>query len=178
MSKFVKGLLQAQLEKKIKNEAIRDFLVVNAIGLDGVNSNRLRSELRAKGIKLFMVKNSLFKIALRNSQMEKAAPLFEGACAVAYGGESIVDIARQMVNWKKKMPVLAIKGAYLDGAPLDAVTAEQLSKMPTRIELQGQIVALVMSPARNIAAAILAAGSAVAGCLKTISEKQEKQAAA
>ena len=177
MSKYVKGLLQAQLKKKIQNEAIGDFLVVSTIGLDGVNGNLLRSELMAKGIKLFMVKNSLFKMALRNSRMEKAEPLFEGSCAIAYGGDSVVDIARQMADWKKKMHVIAIKGAYLDGAALDAATAEQLSKMPTRIELQGQIVTLLMSPARKVASAILGAGSAVAGCLKSVSEKKEKQAA-
>ena len=178
MSKYVKGLLRSELEKKIKDEKIADFFVVNTIGLNGVNANRLRSELRDKGIKVLTVKNSLFKMALKNSSMDAAQGLFEGTCSIAYGGDSIVDVAKQLAEWKKKMPVIAIKGVYLDGSALDAKAAQALSSMPTRMELLGQIAAMFLSPARKVSSSLLSSGSRIAGCLKTISEKEEKQAAA
>ncbi len=176
MSTYVKGLFQKELEKKF--DAVGDFLVVDTKGVDGNDNNEMRGALKAKGIRLAVVKNALMSRALEGLGISSAKSLFEaGPSAVAYGGDSIVDVARELVEWGKKLEVISIKGAFVDGAVLDSDSAEALSKMPSRPELQGMVVMLANSPGSRVAGAAFGPGGIIAGCVKGLVEKLEKEAA-
>jgi len=177
MSKYIKDLLQAEFEKKLSGSQVSEFMVVSAKGIKGVDNNIMRGDLKSKSIGLMVVKNSLFRKALAGQSLSGGVDLFEGPCAVAYGGDSIIDVAKEMVEWSKKLPVMEVKGAFLDGSILTGKAAVELSKMPSRSELQGEVVTLAKSPGARVAGAIAGPAGVIAGCIKSIVDKAEKEAA-
>jgi large subunit ribosomal protein L10 len=177
MSKYVKQFLQSELEKKIADRGISEFLVVSTKGVGGVDNNLMRGALKEKGIRMMVVRNALMRRAFRSRKMDAAVDLISGPCTIVYGGDSVVDVAKEMDEWMKKLPVLELRGAFVDGSALDSKAATGLALMPTRVELQGRVLACVRSPGARVAGAVAAPGGAIAGCIKTIIEKAEKQAA-
>ena len=177
MSKYAKGLVRAEVEKRIAENDIKDFVVVSIKGISGVDNNLMRGELKQKGVGLLVVKNSMFKKIMQDSDMEPAAELFTGTCCIAYGGDSIVDVAKEIEQCAKKAKTLKVKGAFVDGVVMGTDAATALAKMPNRAELQGEIVILAISPGTNLAGAIVGPGSVIVGCIESLVENLEKEAA-
>lgn len=176
MSYFIKNLVQTEYEKKF--DGVEAFLVVDTTGLNGVDNNILRGELKKKQIRMTIVKNSLMRRAVENLDMTEARSIFQtGPCAVVYGGDSVVDAAKEIVDLSKKYKSIKLKGAFVEGAVMDSDGVVALSKMPTRAELQGQVAQTILSPGSNITGALLGPGGMIAGCVKSLIEKLEKDAA-
>ncbi|MHC4290803.1 MAG: 50S ribosomal protein L10 [Planctomycetota bacterium] len=175
MSYFVKSLVQSEYEKKF--DGVSEFVVVDTTGISGVENNILRGELKEKGIRMTVVKNSLMCLALQKMEMNDACSIFEaGPCTVAYGGDSVVDVAKELVSLSKKFKAIDLKSAYVDGTVMDGAGAMALSKMPSRAELQGQVAQLVLTPGSNVAGALLGPGGVIAGCVESLIEKLEEAA--
>lgn len=175
MSKYVKDLFQGELEKKF--DGVTDFMVLETKGVGGNDNNTMRGVLKEKGIHITVVKNAIMRRALDTLGMAAAASMFlSGPCTIAYGGESVVDVAKEVTAATKKLKVVVIKGAFVDGTVVDAEGAMALAKMPSRAELQGTIVRIAQTPGSNLAGAIAGPGGRIAGCIKTLVENLEEAA--
>jgi large subunit ribosomal protein L10 len=176
MSKFVKNLVQKEYEDKF--EGMEEFVVIDSKGVGGNSNNEFRGALKEKGINVTVVKNSMMCKALENLGLSAASSLFlAGPSSVVYGGDSIVDLSKEVVNWSKKLKPVDIKGGFVEGSVVDDAGVVDLSKMPTRVELQGELSMLAQSPGRRIAGCAAGPGGIIAGCIKGLVEKLEKEAA-
>jgi large subunit ribosomal protein L10 len=172
MSKPVKDLIATELRQRY--DKLDGAVVVNPVPLTGTQNNQLRGALKDKRIHMEVVKNSLAKRAFAGTPMESVCRLMEGPSALVTGGDSIVDVAREIIDWTKKLGKLEVRGALVEGQILNPEATKALSRMPTRIELQAQIVRMALSPGGQLAAAILTPGATIAGCIKALIDKLEK----
>lgn len=152
-----------------------DALVVSIRGVTANDNNRLRLGLAKKQIKVTVVRNNLARHAFQGSGLAGLAPLFEGPTALAYGGSSVVDVAREIITWAEKIEKLELRGAILDGVLFEGKKGvERLSKFPTKGEALANDVTLIISPGRKLMGAVKGPGGRVMGIIKTIESKLEK----
>ena len=173
MSKIVKDYLTRDYKRCI--EGVDDALVVSVRGIGANENNRMRLSLAEKDIRITVMRNSLAKKAIVGSGLENLGSLMAGPTALAYGAESVVEVARELVKWAAEVKELELKGAILDGELFEGEAAvKRLSDFPTRDEAIAQTVTLILSPARNLVSQMAGPAGALMGVIKSIEEKLEK----
>lgn len=175
MSKQVKGLIQKELTERFKD--VDAAAVINPRGIAATRTNQIRRKLRENGLRMSVVKNTLAKRAVESSKLKGFESLLDGPSAIIFGQASVSTIARLLLEEKKTNDKLELRGMFFDGEVYigeDGVT--QVSKMPTREEAIGQLVAIVLSPGKNLAGALKGPGGKLASILKTIEDRAEKAA--
>ncbi|HEY0984535.1 MULTISPECIES: 50S ribosomal protein L10 [unclassified Schlesneria] len=171
MSKYVKDLMIDGIQKVVGE--CREVVVVDVSKVDAVNANKMRIALRQKNIRLLSVKNAVARRALGEIGLSGVGSSLVGPSTLAFGGEDIVALARELTEWANKIKVLEIKGGGLGETPLSAPDVETLSKSPGRKEMLSQLVGLILSPGARVSGAVLGAGGKLAGQVKTLSERTE-----
>ncbi|MEI7686964.1 MAG: 50S ribosomal protein L10 [Planctomycetota bacterium] len=172
MSRVIKKMQMDSIKGHL--EGVRDMVFVNLVGLDANSENKVRLDLRKKGIRIHGVKNTLCRRVLGEFGMKVEAP-WTGPTAVIVGGASIAELSKEVEAFAKKYDKkVKVKGAVADGTE---VTFAAALKMPTKAEAIGRVVMLALSPARRIAGGLLGPAGIVSGQIKAISEKKEEAAA-
>ena len=99
----------------LAHEGVEEAAVISLRGVDGQSNTKIRSDLRAKDIRVTIVRNKLFGRAFGDSPIGALSDVLTGSNALVYGAESIVEVAREIVSLVKEFPEIELKGAILDG---------------------------------------------------------------
>ena len=173
MSKQIKELIVAEYKRRFDD--ITDALIVDIRGIDANENNDLRVDLLGKDIHITVLKNSLAKTAFEGSNLEVLTTTISGPSALVIGGNSVVEVARNLVDWAKKVKQLELKAAILDGQLFEGPAGvKRLSDFPTKEEAQGTIIQLVLSSAGNLVKATTSPGSNLLGIIKEIKTRLEE----
>lgn len=173
MSKPIKEMIIANYKKRFDN--LDGALVVDIRGMTANDNNDMRLNLAEKQIRVTIIKNTLAKKAFAGTSLEALGNGLEGPSALAYGAGSVVDVARELVDWARKLKTLALKGAVLDGQYFaGAEGVKRLSSFPTKLEAQAKVVQLILSPAGNLVRSATSPGSNILAIIKEIQERLEK----
>jgi large subunit ribosomal protein L10 len=174
MSKQIKSMLVDDLKSRLNG--VGELIVVSLGKLDAQKTTQLRQTLRKKKISLQLVKNSLARMATQNTPLAPAFEKAEGMLAIAWGGEDVVDLAKELdrLTGVKDFEGLECRGGALDGARLDSADVKKVAKWPTRTEQLSLLSGQISSLAGTLAGQILSAGGGLAGQIASRVETLEK----
>ena len=156
-----------------------NFYVVNIEGLNAEETASLRRDCFNEGIKLTVVKNTLFHKVIKdteNAEMELLAPALEGNTAIMYceGPAVPAKLIKKYNKAGNEKP--ALKAAYVqECAFVGADKLEELVNIKSKEDLLGEIIGMLQSPMQNLISALQNGGSnTIAGLVKTLEEKENK----
>ena len=156
-----------------------NFYIVDIAGLNAGDTAQLRRDCFNDGIKLTVVKNTLFHKVIKdaqNAEMELLVPALEGNTAIMYAEGPAVP-AKLIKKYNKagnEKP--ALKAAYVqECAFVGADKLDELVSIKSKEDLIGEIIGMLQSPLQNVVSALQnGGGQKIAGLVKTLEEKENK----
>lgn len=150
-----KAFKDEKIEKiKEKVDKAQVAILTNYQGLTVEEITKLRRSIQQGGGDYMVTKNTLTKIAIKDTQYEVLTDSLKGPSAIAFGFEDPVSPAKALSKFIKEAKKGEIVAAVLEGKLLTAQEAKALANLPTKEELYAKMLGCVNSPATGIVGSI------------------------
>lgn len=142
---------QEQKQEAVKEigEELASSTAVFAINYRGISvpqAAELRERLRDADARFSVIKNRLAMRATAEAGAESIDEYLVGPTALAFVKGDAVVAAKAITAFSREHGVLAYKGGFMDGSPLDADSFNEIARLPALDVLHGQLVGLAASP--------------------------------
>lgn len=167
---------QAVMSLKEKLSRAGILILTDYRGLNVAQISELRGKLREEGIEYKVVKNTLTRIAARESGLEALNAYLEGPTAIAFGQEDPVAPAKILTGFAKGNDRLEIKAGMLSGGIIDLPQLKALADLPSREVLLGRVAGAMQAPVYGAAYAFNGLLTKTAYALKAICDQKAQEA--
>lgn len=111
----------------------------------------LRTQLREKSVEFKVIKNTLAKIAAKDTQFEGIIDHFTGPNSIAFSYDNVLAPAKVMVPFAKKDKNLKIKAGLVEGKAVDTDEITAMAYLPSKDVLLGKMLGALQAPVSNFA---------------------------
>lgn len=137
-------------------------------------SAEIRSKLRELDAEMFICKNNLLNVALKDEPYYgKWSSELKGQSALVTGRGDAVATAKALAGVSKENKAISVKCAMLDADGLDSEEFKQLASLPGKEELQGKLVATLAAPMRQLVGVLGQKTASIVHVIKAIQDKKE-----
>lgn len=133
-------------EIKEKLSRAKSAVVVDYIGINVEQADKMRKELREADVDYTVYKNTLFKRAIEGTEFEPLGEVLEGPSAFALSYEDVTAPARVLNKAIKEFNKMEFKAAIVEGTYYDAKGVQALANIPGREELIAKFMGSIQSP--------------------------------
>ena len=129
----------------------KSAVLVDYRGITVDDDTKMRKELREAGVTYKVYKNTLVKIAVKDTPFEGLAQALEGPTALAVSNTDATAPARILANYCKSIEAVNMKGGVVEGTYYDEKGIAQIATIPGREVLLGRLFGSMQSPIANLA---------------------------
>ena len=164
-------------EKKESISEIKNLVETNSAvvvahykGLTVAQIHVLRGQMRECGARIKVIKNSLAKLAVANTNNQSLDSLLSGPTALVVSNDP-VGMAKNLTKFAKENANLVLLGGIVDNQFVDKKAITMLSEMPSKDELRAKIIGLLNAPATKLVRVLKAPAEQLARVISAYSSK-------
>ena len=132
----------------------------------------LRREMRKAGVHVEVAKNTLLRLAMKDTGYETLLPHLNGPTAILVPSEEEVVPAKILEAFIKEHKLPTVKLACLDGKIYGEEEVKQLAKLPSREVLLGMLLRVLQGPLAQFAGVLKAPLRDLANVLEQVSKNK------
>ena len=132
----------------------KSAVVLGFKGLTVDKDTAFRKSIRESKAQYRVSKNTLLRLAVKETAFESLSDHFKGATAVATTEHDVVALAKAVNTFLKDNPGANLKGAILDGKAVTLGEFKIIAELPSREVLIGKLLYLMQYPISGMAVAL------------------------
>ncbi len=137
------------------------FIVVDYRGLKVGPITELRKRLNKAGAEMHVVKNSIFRLAVKEAGVADLGGTLTGQLAVVTGQKDVSSAAKVVKTFSAEFDKPKIRFGYLKNQRLESADIIALADLPSIEVLRCRLLGVIMAPATKLAATINTPGHAI-----------------
>ncbi|MDO9585358.1 MAG: 50S ribosomal protein L10 [Syntrophales bacterium] len=173
MDRRTKELVVAELHEKLIGAKMAVF--ANFSGMSVAKMTELRNALRKCDAELRVVKNTLLRIASRETPFGVLGEQFRGPLAIALNHGDIVQPTKILVAFAKKNAEFELQGGMLDGKNLSREDLGVLAELPGREVLLGKLLSVFVAVQTSLVSVLSAVPRSFVQVLDAYRGKKESE---
>lgn len=147
------------------------FIVADYTGLKVSHFSELRKRLRKCDAEIHVVKNTIFKIAARETGIADLGGTLSGQIAVVTGSKDISAAAKVLKTFTAEFEKPKVRFGMMDSQHLDAASVAVLADLPSIEVLRGQLLGLFLAPATKLVRTLNEPAASLARVLQAKADK-------
>lgn len=143
----------AELAEQLKNSCAG--VIIDYKGITVAEDTEFRKELREAGVQYSVVKNTMLRFAAKEAGLDGICDVLDGTTALATSAEDPIAAAKVISKYADKLKdKVTIKIGFMDGEVMEAAKVVELGKLPSKEQLVGQLLSVLVAPIRGLAVAL------------------------
>jgi len=144
-----KKIQSIDLAKEIfKNNSV--VILLNYKKLDAKGMSSLRRALKSKKANIKILKNTLVKRAVADTNMKVLSDDLKEQLAISYSNDP-VSLSNILINFAKENEAVEIKVGFMDGSIMTIDTIKSLSALGSMDEVRAKFIGLLQAPGSQLA---------------------------